>query len=55
MNEISIIFGAIGLVVLVACCIMEERAERALRLKCGRSQSARQMQELISLGKSHIR
>jgi hypothetical protein len=45
----------IGLLVIGAFSVLEARAEEALRSKCRRNESLRQMQQQISLGKSHIR
>jgi hypothetical protein len=51
----SLILGVIGLLIIAVFSVLEARAEEALWSKCRRRESLRQMQQQISLGKSHIR
>jgi hypothetical protein len=51
----SLLFGLIGVLAIVAFSILAARSEEALWNKCGRRESAREMQQQISLGKSRIR
>jgi hypothetical protein len=52
---VSLMFGAMGLLVVVVLSILEARAEKALWSKCRREESRRRAQQRISLGKSRIR
>jgi len=51
----SLILVVIGLLIIAAFSVLEARAEEALWSKCRRGDSCLQMQQQITLGKSHIR
>jgi hypothetical protein len=51
----SLILVVIGLLIIVACSVLEARAEKALWDKCRQRDSLRRMQQQITLGRSHIR
>jgi hypothetical protein len=52
---VSLILGLIGLLAIAAFSILAARSEEAMWNKCGRRESAREMQRQISVGKSRIR
>lgn len=51
----SVIVIVIGLLTMAVFSILEARAEQALWSKCKQRESLRQMQQQITLGKSHVR
>ena len=50
---ISVVIGLLVLVTLFVLAVLEARAEETLWSKCGEGESRRQMQQQITLGKSH--
>jgi hypothetical protein len=52
---VGLMFGAIGLLIVVVLSVLEARAEEALWSKCRGEESRRRAQQRISLGKSRIR
>jgi hypothetical protein len=52
---ISVAIGLLVIAVLSVLAVLEARAEEALWSECRRSESIRQTQQQISVGKSHIR
>ena len=55
MNEYSLIFAVIGLLVIAASSVLAARAEETLWSKCRRRESCPRTQEQITSGKSHTR
>ena len=55
MNDYSLIFFVIGLLIIAVFSVLAARAEEALWSKCRRIDSRRRVQQQITLGKSHIR
>lgn len=55
MNDYSLIFVVIGLLIMAAFSVLAARAEEALWSKCRRRESCLRMQQQITLGKAHIR
>lgn len=55
MNDYSLMFGVIGLLIIAAFSVLAARAEEAFWRKCRRRESCLQMQQQITLGKSHTR
>jgi hypothetical protein len=55
MNVYSLIFFVIGLPVIVAFSVLAARAQQALWTKCRRRDSCTEMQQQITMGKSHLR
>jgi len=55
MNDYSLIFAVIGLLIIAAFSVLAARAEEAFWSKCRRRESCLRMQQQIVSGKSHIR
>jgi len=55
MNDYSFMFGVIGLLIIAAFSVLAARAEEAFWRKCRRRESCLQMQQQMTLGKSHTR
>ena len=55
MDVYSLLFLVIGLPVIVALSVLAARAEQALWTKCRRRDSCPEMQQQITMGKSHLR
>jgi len=55
MNEVSLIFAVIGLLVIGAFSVLSARAEETFWSKCRRKESCPRTQEQITSGKSHTR
>ena len=55
VSLISVVIGLLVIAALSVVVVLEARAEEALWSECKRSESVRQTQQQISLGKSHIR
>ena len=55
MNDYSLIFAVIGLLIIAAFSILAARAEEAFWSKCRRRESCPQTQQQITSGKSHTR
>jgi len=55
MNDYSLMFGVIGLLIIAVFSVLAAGAEEALWRKCRRRESCLQMQHQITLGRSHTR
>jgi hypothetical protein len=55
LEMVGLLFGAIGLLTFVGLSVLAARAEQALWSKCRETESLRETQQQISLGKSRIR
>ena len=55
VSLISVVIGLLAIAALSVLVVLEARAEEALWSECRGRESLRQMQQQITLGKSHIR
>jgi hypothetical protein len=55
MNDYGLLFSVIGLLLIFAFSVLAARAQEALWSKCKQRESCLQMQQHITMGKSHCR